>query len=117
MKSKKHTILFILLLIFSLFLLTLLIALPIHFKNKAVKPNVPNPEPKEITKPVYLRVIYESLDQAPDLEKEVKIGDFKVGTKLDLTNSLVQNELKKLTSENHLNTPDTAKSNNTLKFL
>ena len=117
MKSKKHTILFILLLIFALFLLTLLIALPIHFRNKSVKPNVPNSEPKEITKPVYLKAIYESLDQAPDLEKEVKIGDFKVGTKLDLANSAVQSELKKLTSENHLNVPDQAKSTATLKVL
>ena len=117
MKTKKRTILFILLLIFSLFLLTLLIALPIHFKNKAVKPNVPSPEPKEITKPVYLKAIYESLDQAPDLEKEVKIGDFKVGTVLDLENSAVQSELKKLTSENHLNTPDPTKSTTTLKVL
>ena len=91
--------------------------MPIHFKNKSVKPNVPSPEPKEITKPVYLKAIYESLDQTPDLEKEVKIGDFKVGTKLDLTNSAVQSELKKLTSENHLNTIDQAKSTTTLKVL
>ncbi len=112
MEIKKKHILIVLLILLLTFILALSIALPLHFKSKAN--NKPNPK-TQTQSPVYLKAVYETLDSSADFEKEIKLGDFKVGTELKITHPEIEIKLKSLVSENHETKPDLAKSTQSLK--
>lgn len=112
MEIKKKHILIALLILLLTFILALSIALPLHFKNKANEKF--NPE-TQIKSPVFLKAVYETLDSSADFEKEIKLGDFKVGTELKITHPEITAKLKGLVSENHEIKPDLAKSTQSLK--
>ncbi len=112
MKIKKKYILIGLLALLLAFIFALSVAFTLHFKSK-IKDKI-NPE-VQTKSTVYLKTVYETLDSAPDFEKEIKLGDFKVGTELEITHPEITAKLKDLVSENHENKPDSVKSTQTLK--
>ncbi len=112
MEIKKKHILIVLLVLLLTFILALSVALTLHFKTKANEKF--NPETR-MKIPVYLKAVYETLDSSADLEKEIKLGDFKVGTELKITQPEITAKLKDLVSENHETKPDLAKSTESLK--
>ncbi len=112
MQIKKKHILIVLLTLLILFIFLLSIALPLHFKNKAKEPTNPA---KQTEESVYLKAVYETLDASTDFEKEIKLGDFKVGTELKITHPEITSKLKDLVSENHETKPDLTKSTQSLK--
>ncbi len=112
MKIKKKHILIGLLALLLAFIFVLSVALPLHFKSKTKdKLNLGT----QTKRPVYLKAVYETLDSAADFEKEIKLGDFKVGTELKITHPEITAKLKDLVSENHENEPDLVKSTQSLK--
>lgn len=112
MKIKKKHILIVLLILLLTFILTLSIALLLHFKNKANDKFNPETQTKNS---VYLKAVYETLDSSAYFEKEIKLGDFNVGTELKITHPEITAKLKVLVSENHETKPDLAKSTQSLK--
>lgn len=112
MEIKKKHILIVLLILLLTFILGLSIALPLHFKNKTNQKFNPETQTKS---PVYLKVVYETLDSSADFEKEIKLGDFNLGTELKITHPEITDKLKDLVSENHKTKPDLAKSTQSLK--
>lgn len=112
MEIKKKHILTVFLILLLTFILTLSIALPLHFKNKTNQKFNPEIQTKS---PIYLKAVYETLDGSVDLEKEIKLGDFNVGTELKITHPEIVAKLKSLVSENHETKPDLAKSTQSLK--
>lgn len=114
MKIKKKHILIVLLILLLALIFSLSIALPLYFKNKPNNSVIPETQTK---KPIYLKAIYETLDGSVDLEKEIKLGDFKTGTELKITHPEIIAKLKDLVSENHETKPDLTKSTQSLKVL
>lgn len=114
MKIKKKHILIVLLILLLAFIFSLSIALPLHFKNKPNNSVIPE---TQTYKPIYLKVIYETLDGSADLEREIKLGEFKAGTELKITHPEIIAKLKDLVSENHETKPDLTKSTQSLKVL
>lgn len=112
MEIKKKHILIVLLILLLTFILALSIALPLHFKNKTNQKFNPEIQTKS---PVYLKAVYEALDSSANFEKEIKLGDFKLGTELKITHPEIVAKLNSLVSENHETKPDLAKSTKSLK--
>lgn len=112
MKIKKKHILIGLLALLLAFIFALSVAFTLHFKSKTKDKINPEIQTKST---VYLKTVYETLDSAPDFEKEIKLGDFKVGTELKITHPEITAKLKDLVSENHENKPDLVKSTQSLK--